>query len=303
MITQEQLAREAKKLTPWEQHDGLWLKRDDKFAPLGYGGPNGSKLRQLLFLFAQRGNAVRVLTGASALSPQHSMTAFVSWVFGLPSTHVVAVQDVTKHPNTLIASWFGAQFHHIKVGYNPMIQREVQRLAGAGFFVVPYGITTEDPRLVPPFHTVGARQVSNIPPEVSTLYVPAGSCNTLTSVIAGLCRHENSVRRLVSIGIGPSRVEWTRARLWKMGIDAAEDLPFEWDHSLSLHESGYAAYGDRMPETWDGIGLHATYEGKCFRWLRENGGVPADGKTGFWVVGSAPQPEVVRAYLDREEAA
>ena len=27
-------------LTPWQLHDGLWFKREDYFAPLGYGGPN-----------------------------------------------------------------------------------------------------------------------------------------------------------------------------------------------------------------------------------------------------------------------
>ena len=34
-------------LTPVENIGGMWWKREDKFAPLGYGGINGSKLRQL----------------------------------------------------------------------------------------------------------------------------------------------------------------------------------------------------------------------------------------------------------------
>jgi hypothetical protein len=36
-------------LTPWENRDGVWFKREDYFAPLGYGGPNGSKMRQLIW--------------------------------------------------------------------------------------------------------------------------------------------------------------------------------------------------------------------------------------------------------------
>ena len=27
--------------TPWENRKGVWFKRDDYFAPLGYSGPNG----------------------------------------------------------------------------------------------------------------------------------------------------------------------------------------------------------------------------------------------------------------------
>lgn len=30
-------------LTPWENRHGMWFKREDYFAPLGYGGPNGKE--------------------------------------------------------------------------------------------------------------------------------------------------------------------------------------------------------------------------------------------------------------------
>jgi hypothetical protein len=63
-------------LTPWEQRGGLWFKREDYFAPLGYGGPNGSKMRQLIWYINRfRAGKTRLLTGASVQSPQLSMRA------------------------------------------------------------------------------------------------------------------------------------------------------------------------------------------------------------------------------------
>lgn len=57
-------------LTPWENLDGMWFKREDKFAPLGYGGPNGSKMRQLIhYMNRRRAGKTHVLTGASIQSP------------------------------------------------------------------------------------------------------------------------------------------------------------------------------------------------------------------------------------------
>ena len=37
-------------LTPVEEVGGVWFKREDYFAPLGYSGINGSKLRQCIYL-------------------------------------------------------------------------------------------------------------------------------------------------------------------------------------------------------------------------------------------------------------
>jgi len=65
-------------LTPWENKSGVWFKRDDYFAPLGYGGPNGSKMRQLIWYINRfKGNKSHIVTGASIQSPQLSMSAIV----------------------------------------------------------------------------------------------------------------------------------------------------------------------------------------------------------------------------------
>jgi 1-aminocyclopropane-1-carboxylate deaminase/D-cysteine desulfhydrase-like pyridoxal-dependent ACC family enzyme len=306
--TPADLDRLAAKLTPWENPQGFWFKREDKFAPLGYGGPNGSKLRQLIHLFARhKGNATHVVTGASIQSPQHSMTAFLAAVHGLPSLHVVGAttpETIMRHPNPLIAAGFGAAFDYIKVGYNPALQKRVAELKREmdAAFEVPYGITLatdlSSPEDLTAFHSVGAAQVANIPEEVTTLIVPAGSCNSLTSVLLGLTTHSNNVQKVVSIGIGPSKIGWVRDRLRKMNVDP-DRLAFEWNHNISLHDSDYAKYGDRMPETFAGINFHPTYEGKMVRWMKEHDifRANADCGYGFWIVGSDSNPEVCRPFF------
>jgi len=296
---------EAKRLTPWEERGGVLFKREDLFAPLCKNGPNGAKFRQLLHLFARhRGNATHVMTAASVLSPQHSMTAAVAHHYGLPSLHIIGAttpeKAVANHVNVRVASRFGAKFEAIKVAYNPELQRALERRRRPDSFVVPYGITTapdcseEDLRA---FHEVGGVQVKNLPEQVETLIVPAGSCNTLTSVIYGLVRHgHGNLRELVSVGIGPDKVAWVQERLTRLGV--RPPLPFKWNRRVSLHESGFAAYGDRMPEEYYGLQGHPTYEGKILRWMKRHGVLPPRDKgLGFWIVaGEMSEKAVEKKY-------
>jgi 1-aminocyclopropane-1-carboxylate deaminase/D-cysteine desulfhydrase-like pyridoxal-dependent ACC family enzyme len=287
------------KLTPWEEHEGVWFKREDYFAPLGYGGPNGSKMRQLIHLFDRhRGNATHVMTAASVLSPQHSMTAVLCRHYELPGLHIIGAttpEKAVRHVNIAIAAGFGAQFEAVPVAFNPALQRHLANRRRPDTFPVPYGITTPEDCSVDDlraFHLVGAEQVKNMPEHLETLIVPAGSCNSLTSVLYGLhlYGHKN-LKRLVSIGIGPNKVGWAHNRLKRMGVG---DLKFEWNTRVSLHDSGFASYSDSMPETLDGIQFHPTYEGKMIRWMRMNEALQPG--IGFWIVGGPVSEDIVKPF-------
>src|SRR3990167_6033243 len=78
-------------LTPVEEHEGVYFKRDDYFAPLGYGGINGSKLRQCIYLINQARNlgAAGILSAASVRSPQLSMSTAVAKPYGLPAVQII----------------------------------------------------------------------------------------------------------------------------------------------------------------------------------------------------------------------
>ena len=294
-------------LTPWELREGVWFKREDCYAALGMGGPNGAKFRQLQHLFQRyRGNATRVVTGASVLSPQHSMTAVLAAHHGLPSLHVVGsttTETMRRHPNVRMALGFGAEFRVIPVGYNPALQKEVARLGeDGGTFTVPYGIT-RDHKTCPAeevlaFHEVGARQTANLPSELRRLIIPAGSCNTLVSVLLGLSRDPKNLRMVYAVGIGPDRRTWARERLRVMGVDP-DRLPFRWAER-SLHDEG-VRYSDRVRQRWGDLDMHPTYEGKVLRHVRQEGLLVPDGRTGFWIVGGEARTSVVEPFYTHKE--
>lgn len=292
--------------TPWELRGGVWFKRDDYFAPLGYGGPNGSKMRQLIWYVNKfRPGKTHIVTGASIQSPQLSMSAIVGAHYGLPTRQVVYSKPdtVLRHENPRIAAGFGAHFEYAAGPYNPIIQRRVADLTRPDSLVVEYGITVphekHNPELVRKFHEVGANQLRNMPAAVTRLVVPAGSCNSLCSILLGLARDPLNLSTLVTLGIGPEKRSWVRERMARIGVDI-ERLPFQWEHH-SLHISGYSRYSDKFKgEQFEGVTFHPTYEAKMWRWLRERdplGNVlPRDGSAAFWVVGSAPDPAVIKPF-------
>jgi 1-aminocyclopropane-1-carboxylate deaminase/D-cysteine desulfhydrase-like pyridoxal-dependent ACC family enzyme len=293
-------------LTPWENHQGIWFKREDYYAPLGYSGPNGSKLRQLVwFVNKFREGKDHILTGASIQSPQLSMSAIVGRHYSLPAREVVysKPKTVLTHTNPRIAAGFGAVFEYAAGPYNPIIQRKVEDLRQERSLVVEYGISMsrdlhpiED---VYKFHLVGAHQTINTPPEVKSLIVPAGSCNSLCSILVGLAENAHNLERLITLGIGPDKKEWLKDRLQAMGVSM--DYPFQWHH-YSLHDTKYASYSQAFKNiNFDGIEFHPTYEAKMWKWLQEKANLPQDDSYGFWIVGSAPKLQVIEKFYTEEE--
>jgi hypothetical protein len=294
-------------LTPFENRGGIWFKREDYFAPLGYSGPNGSKMRQLIWYINRlREGKTHVLTGASIQSPQLSMSAIVGAHFGLPSRQVVysTPHTVLTHINPQVAAGFGAKFEFAAGPYNPILQRMVGDLKREDSLVVEYGITmdhkTYDAESIRKFHEVGAHQVSNLPDRVTKLIVPAGSCNSLTSILLGLSRDSKNLNQLLTISIGPNKRIWMFERLKMMGVDC-DRLPFEWTHH-SLHDTGFSKYSDKFNgENFEGIEFHPTYEAKMWRWLNQAhtsaNVLPKNDSTAFWIVGSAPKLSVVKPFF------
>jgi hypothetical protein len=306
--------------TAVERRGQRWYKREDYCAPLGYGDINGSKLRQLLHLVTReldRRPVQGLLTAASVLSPQISMTATVARHLGL-HCHVVVggtkPESARRHPNVVIALHRGAELIHVPVGYNPALQAATDRIGAhpsyAGWLRIDYGITTPPgapAEEVKEFHAVGAAQVRNLPRSAGTVIVTAGTCMTAASVLYGVRRYQLPVERVVLIGLGPSKVEamWRRLAAIESvtGIDLTPPRPRQppglvrWrldglavDY-LDLHGAGGYRYHDRQPWREDGIVFHPTYEGKAMAWLSRCGarhGLDYD-DTLVWVTGSEPR--------------
>lgn len=332
-------------LTPVEKIGGLYWKREDKFAPLGYGGINGSKLRQCCWLVKgyvdsrfNKGRAVGIVSGASVKSPQISMGTAVAKYFGLESVMVIGATNPTsalKHENVAVAAWLGAKFVINPVAYNPALQDRVRALQASDerlkhHYLLNYGITIPkdaSDEVIEAFHFLGSHQVENIPDDVHTLVIPAGSCNSAVSIMYGLARFRpRGLRRVVLFGIGPNRLDFILDRIQAIervtGLLIARMFRPDFIHNrekepgwpkrvtrdvheftlthFDLHGSGYASYQDEMPEFHEGIELHPTYEGKVWRYMMEHrtdlrrilgdDRFPDEG-TLYWIVGSKPRRE------------
>lgn len=280
-------------LTPVQLRNGMLYKREDLHTLPS--GVNGAKLRacQHLIENARAKGATRVISAASVLSPQNAMATTVAAENGMRATVILGgskPETAINHPAIRIAAAYGADIVHVPVGYNPYLQKFARELTERtpGAYWLQYGITT--PKGAPleevkAFHRTGGDQVANLPDEVRTLVIPFGSGNSAAGVLYGLnyLRRPTALEEIILVGIGPDRRDWLSERLGALGVG----YPVRMEH-LDLHGTGYASYGDKMPETLDGIVMHPTYEGKVVRYLdkhRPDWWTRRDGTTCLWIVG------------------
>ena len=330
-------------MTPVEQINGTFFKREDKFAPLGYGGINGSKLRQCIWLVNDYVNnsvdPIGIISGTSVKSPQLPMGSAVAEHYGLKSLHVIGAtkpEIAHKHENVAMATWFGAEFYvNKKIAYNPVLQRKVKQIMSedkekSKYFYLEYGITVDHTEpwntkeKIERFHFVGSEQVKNIPEEVETLIIPAGSCNSCTSILYGISRFKpKNLKNVYLIGIGPNKIDFIEERLniieevsdipmkrfrryyhdsskkqekydnnleHFMELDKDDDYSFNLHH-FDLHTTKYVDYQDEMPYNYGKVEFHPTYEGKVMTYVMEKMPELFGQKTMFWIVGSKPYKE------------
>jgi hypothetical protein len=309
-------------LSPVEKIGNIWIKREDKFAPLGYGNINGSKLRVCIWLIsnALQSGAKGVIHGAVTGSPQHPMVATICKHYGAPCVDVVGTDDIAGHPNLVIAQSMGASFVPCKVGYAKTLEATAYRLQREkykDYFVLETNITVNEGRnsvdRIRSFHTVGGTQAANIPDNIETIILPAGSCNSAVGALYGLAYRLTRTRtalpnlkRIILLGIGnygSKDPDFIRRRLdligapdifnWPWNVESG--LPFNEEpenkiaiHHYDLNGSGYCSYSDLMPYTYGGVVTHPRYEGKCFHYMEDNEkifGQYFNDKTMFWIVG------------------
>lgn len=284
-------------LTPVEERNGRLYKREDLHRNEKYG-VNGAKFRACRHLFQKAVNEGNhaVVSASSVLSPQAAMAGVLAEEFGMECTLVLGAtkeETAPKHVSVKIALEAGAQMNlESKVAYNPVIQKAGNLLAKeTGAWQLPYGITTPSDASrgeVVDFLNVGGVQVQNLPRGLKTLVIPFGSGNTASGILYGLATYgyPPSLERIVLIGVGPDRLQWMLSRLDFAGVNLKKELPVELVH-MPLH-GWFADYGDKMPETVDGIVMHPTYEGKVVRFLNQSDfdwWHDRDGTTCMWIVG------------------
>lgn len=325
-------------LSPCEKIGGLWFKREDKYAPLGYGGINGSKLRVCIWLIseAHKAGARGIVHGAVTGSPQHPMVACIGSHFNMPVVDCIGTKKPAEHDTLEAAQWMGAQFRSFNPGYAATLNSKASQLSKnelAGYFHLETNITLDDQinpaSRIEAFHKVGSEQAKNIPDEIETLIVPAGSCNSVTGIMYGIARFRpKNLKKIVLMGIGSygsSDPAYIQRRLNLIGGVVGQNMDelFRYDFNLELGKDptpyevvhhnvnggcgrcekckdGYVTYNDLMPYTFQDIEFHPRYEAKMIHFMKDH--LPTfrqyfNEKSLFWIVGSKPDARKMVPHL------
>lgn len=307
-------------LTPVEKVGHMWFKREDFFAPLGPNSINGTKCRQCIWLIHEKAvkeGKTGVVHGAVSGSPQHPMVAAICNHYGLKDIDVTGTQTIINYPMLEMAQKFGAEFVVSNVGYAKTLEAKAEGLVTPELFHLETNITvTGEAEYIAKFHSVSAFQVSNIPDEVDTLIISAGSCNSIVSVLHGLALNPRNIKRVVMIGVGnlgSNNPIYVRDRLVTIGKVHSYDPDFIFDFSFinslykkdiqiehfdaqngcgekscSYCKDGYSTYNELVEAQYENIDFHPRYESKAWNFMLDHSHLFAHinkSKSMFWIIG------------------
>jgi len=289
----------AQELTPVQEIDGIYFKRDDLFAPFGIGNLNGGKLRQGICLLSQakQEGYTRAITGSSLISQQSPIVAAVSKYLGMSCRVVYGGTKqslIYRHHMPRLVSFFGGSIEIISTGRSNVLQYYAKRTQLPGEFIVEYGVNCKNPNYFAPFYEITARQVQNLPDGLENLVLDCGSGISATGILYGLKKYNKKICNVWVVGTAPNRKKKIKDRLAHISILTGADC---WNVSFNyvdLFGSGIK-YEDRFEAVLgDGTRLHPNYEGKVWAWLKEDLSCPMKPPrlswraTCFWIVGSEP---------------
>ena len=279
-------------LTPVEKIGDIWFKREDTFSP--DGAHNGSKFRQLIWLFS-RAKFPGVVSGAVTGSPQLPMVAACAKHYGMK-----CVQFTGARKNmALAAKKLGARTKLVNPGYAPLLNRRAKDYAQKhGWLRIETNITvTTSDSGIEAFHRVGSEQVRNLPSHMETLIIPAGSRNSAVSVLYGLHRFPpKSLKKIIFMHINKNLAQHENEMWERLNACGVGELPYQFE-THDVFADGYTNYEKLMRFTYGPVVMHPRYEGKCFNYMKDRPEAfrpYMNDKTLFWIVGSEPKSCISR---------
>ncbi len=246
----EQEERGQDDLTPIEEGDGIWLKRDDLYETAGV---KGGKARSCWHLAH---GAKGLVTAGSRESPQVNIVAHIAAELGIGCRCHVPSGPLL--PEVEAAKRVGADIVQHRPGYNSVIKARARSDARSrGWREIPFGMECDEAI------EQTALQVKKIPKKVERIVVPVGSGMSLAGILHGLYRNKLNLPVLgVVVGADPTK------RLDKYA-------PANWRDICELKHSDVDYHKEKHVEF--PIALDPIYEAKCVQFLR-------DGDL-FWIVG------------------
>src|SRR5262245_446260 len=158
-------------LTPVEEYDGFWVKRDDLYC---LAGVRGGKVRACWAL-CKDAEAQGLVTASHRPSPQGHIVSAVAKRLGIPCRVHTPLGEYTDQMQQ--AADNGAVITQHECGYNNVIiKRAMDDAVRLGWLHVPFGMECKQA-----VQSV-SEQVRNLPLEIKRLVVPVGSGISLAGI-------------------------------------------------------------------------------------------------------------------------
>ena len=267
-------------LTPVEEHDGIYYKRDDLYCP--WGDVNGGKVRQAIRLFENKRiyDWPGVVAAVSVHSPTGPVISRVAKEFNTPCIIAVGgtkVENLDILPMMRLTRYYGAEVrivagHGMKNAINARVN-EICEETGYHNIDFSHHIYNDTDLM---FNT-NSTEVLNIPNELDVLVMSLGVGIQFACVLKGLKKHKKKVKRIIGVQVGPDRRKLIDGYL---NQNPLTEPRFDLEYELVQYKSAYS-----KPEIQK-VGnfyLDDIYEAKAHKWMLKN--IDKNQKTLFWCVG------------------
>jgi 1-aminocyclopropane-1-carboxylate deaminase/D-cysteine desulfhydrase-like pyridoxal-dependent ACC family enzyme len=275
-------------ITPVEEYNGIYYKRDDLYMPFDDVPLSGGKVRQACSLVLDNYEYIKnecnglIATPTALNSPQGIIIARVAKEFGFQSLifyGATKTETLHRHPLAVHTLYLGAKLNlEAKLGYDNVIQSLLKRKMEAGLvcYNVKFGINlNENPDSI--IKSIG-NQVQNIPDDLDVLVIPCGSAITASGILWGLQEYRKSPKKIILVQIaGHNRVETIEKASDALGV---EFPPYEFvvDKTYKYNKLVCKSFGAGY--------LDPIYEAKAYDYMIRHIDIK-DKKVLFWIVGDS----------------
>jgi 1-aminocyclopropane-1-carboxylate deaminase/D-cysteine desulfhydrase-like pyridoxal-dependent ACC family enzyme len=254
-------------LTPIEEYDGIYLKRDDLYRAPGTDAPGGkARTCYALAKAYKEAGLPGLVTAGSRSSPQVNIVAQIGKALDMKVR--VHTPQGEPGPEVIAAINAGAERVAHKAGYNSVIvKRAEDDAAESGWGHIPFGMQCREAikQTAGSFENVAHLLNIDIASQIKRLIVPVGSGMSLCGVMEALRFWKIHIPVLgVVVGASPEKRLDMFTLLWRFSQD------------LELVPAG-VDYHTQVDASIGGVKLDPIYEAKCAKFL-EKGDL-------LWIVG------------------
>ena len=191
-------------ITPVEEYDGVYFKRDDLYRPFDPEPLNGGKVRQCITLIKANLEKIKrdydstVATVTSVNSPQGIIIARVCKEFGLKC--IIGVGGPGKNDNNIckeIRRCGGEIITLSGIAYDNVLYKKLMDLK-RNFFVIKFGINVSESTEIRDYIS---NQVENIPDDLDNLVIPTGSGICAGAILYGIKKFNKKVKNIYIVQI------------------------------------------------------------------------------------------------------